>query len=231
MSGLVVALALYAAVSLLVRPPYPTPLDFRDATAPAHLLLQVAVAMLILATVGPFPDFAPTSLAWGYAAGLVFVAVPHIFGIARRECIHQLEITDLHPSRLMLPRELILCGLVFPAIAASEEVVLRGVFRLPEPLVVVVQWLVYLAASRTAAAPSAIACVLLGALHQATGSLAAVIGAHAAIHTLTGWLRGPGLFGSVYPLLDQAKWRNLAPAWQQAALAVAAGALVLTLVR
>jgi membrane protease YdiL (CAAX protease family) len=231
MSGLVAAIALYAAVSLLVPRPYPTPLDFREATAPSYLLLQVAVGVLVLAMAGPIPDLAPAGLAWGYAAGLAFVTAPHLLGIARGECVHQFEVADLHPPKLVAPREALLCAVVFPAIAASEEVVFRGVVRLPEPLVVVGQWLVYRAGSRTAPAFSAVACVLLGALHQATGSLGAVIGAHAAIQTLTGWLRAPGLFGGVYPLLEQAKWRNLAPAWQQAALGLAAGAGLLVLLR
>ena len=231
MAGLAGALALYAAVSLSVRRPYPTPLDFRDATAPAYLLLLVAVAVLVLAILAPFPLIAPASFGWGYAAGLAFVGAPHLVGIARRECIHQFEVRDLHSLRSIVPRELLLCGLTFPAIATAEEVVFRGVLKLPEPAVAVAQWLVYVAGSRMGAGAAAIACALLAGLHEMTGSLGVVIGAHAAVQTLTGRLSSPGLFGGVYPLLEQAKWKSLSPGWQKAAVELAAGAMLIGLSR
>jgi hypothetical protein len=44
MVPLAIAVVLYTVVSLAVRHPSPTPLDFRAVTAPAYLLLHVAVA-------------------------------------------------------------------------------------------------------------------------------------------------------------------------------------------
>jgi membrane protease YdiL (CAAX protease family) len=229
--GLVIALVLYAAVSLTVRRPSPTPLDFRDVTAPAYLLLQVAVAVLVLALL-PIPyEVDAIGLARGYAAGLAFVGAPQLVGIARRECIRLFEINYLYPVSSILPRELLLCAATFPAIAVCEEVALRGVAPGPEAAVAAAQWLVYLAGSRTGVGAPAIACAFLAALHQRTGSLEVVIGAHAAIQTLTGRLRSPGLFGAVYPLLEQAKWKNLAPAWRQAAVELGAAALLIGLAR
>ena len=226
---LIIALVLYTAVSLSVRRPSPTALDFLDATAPGFLLLQVAVAVLVLAILAPFPVITAAALGWGYAAGLAFVGVSHLVGIARRECIHQFEIRNLYPMGSILPRELLLCGVAFPAIAICEEVVLRGVLHAPEPAVAAAQWLVYLAGSRTGLGGSVTSCVFLAALHERTGSLGVVVGAHAALQTLTGRLRSPGLFGSVYPLLEQAKWKNLAPSWRKAAVELAAGAFMIAL--
>lgn len=228
---LIFALVLYGAISLCVRRPFATPLDFLEATAPSYLLLKVAVAVLVLAILAPLPALNAASLAGGYAAGLAFVAVPNLVGIARGECIHQFEVLDLHPMRSVLPRELLLGIATFPAIAFCEEVVFRGVIRLPEPAVAAAQWLVYLTGSRTGAGSLAISCAFLAALHERTGSLGVVIGAHAALYTLTGRLRSPGLFGGVYPLLEQAKWKNLAPGWRRAALELAAGAFLVWLVR
>ena len=231
MFGLVIALGLYTTVSLAVRRPSPTPLDFRDVTAPAYLLLHVAVAILVLAASVPLPGIDAAALAWGYTAGLAFVGAPHVIGIARRKCIHQFEIKDLYPMWTILPRELLLCSATFPAIAACEEVAFRGVVDLPEQAVAAVQWLVYGAGSRTGVGAPLIACAFLAALHQRTGSLAVVIGAHVAIQTLTGWLRSPGLFGAVYPLLEQAKWKNLGPGWRKAVVELAAGPVVIGLSR
>ena len=231
MAGLAIAVILYAAVSLAARRPSPTPLDFREVTAPAYLLLHVAVAVLALAILAPLPRISGPALAWGYAAGLAFVGAPHLVGIARRECIHQFEVRDLYPLVTILPRELLLCCATFPAIAACEEVAFRGVLGLPEPAVAAAQWLVYVAGSRTGVGAPLIACAFVAALHQQTGSLGVVIGAHAAIHTLTGRLRSPGLFGTVYPLLEQAKWKHLAPGWRKAAVELGAGALLIGLAR
>ena len=102
--------------------------------------------------------------------------------------------------------------------------------HLPEPVVAAAQWLVYLAGSRTGVSAPLI-CVFLAALHQRSGSLAAVIGAHAVIQTLTGRLRSPGLFGAVYPILEQAKWKNLAPGWLKVAVELGAGVLLVGLTR
>jgi len=149
MVPLAIAAVLYTMVSLAVRHPSPTPLDFRDVTAPAYLLLRVAVAVLVLAILAPPSTLNATALAWGYAAGLTFVGVPHLVGISRRECIQQFEIKDLYPVWTIVPRELLLWGVTFPAITACEEVAFRGVVHLPEPVVAAAQWLVYLAGSRT----------------------------------------------------------------------------------
>ncbi len=231
MAGLAIALVLYAAVSLSVRRPYATPLDFLAATAPGYLLLQMAVAVLMLAILLPLPTLVPSFVGGGYAAGLAFAAAPHVLALARRESIHQFEIKELYSLRSIVPRELLLCAVTFPAIAAAEEVVFRGVVRLPAPAVALVQWLVYVAGARRGAGASAVSCIFLAALHQTTDSLGAVIGAHAAIQTLTGSLRSPGLFGAVYPLFEQARWRSLSPAWQKVATELAAGAALVALFR
>jgi membrane protease YdiL (CAAX protease family) len=231
MAGLVLALLLYASISVAVRRPYPTPLDFREATAPSYLLLLLAVAVLLLAALDPLPVIAPVSFARGYAAGAAFVAAPHLVGIARRECLHQFEIRDLHDLRTIVPRELLLCGFTFPAIALCEEVAFRGVLPSPWPAVALVQWLVYRTGARNGAGASAIACLFLAGLHQGSGGLGAVVGAHAAIQTLTGLLRSPGLFGGVFPLLEQVRWRNLSPGWQNRAVELAAGGALLGLAR
>lgn len=228
---LIVAFVLYTAISLYARRPSPTPLDFRDATAPGYLLLLVAVAILLLAVLAPFPLIGAPALVRGYAAGLAFVAVPQLVGMARRECVHQFEIRNLYPMRNIFPRELLLCGVTFPAIAACEEVVFRGVIHLPEPLVALAQWVVYVAGYRRGLGAVAISCAFLAALHQRTGSLAVVIGAHAALHTLTGRLRSPGLFTGVYPLLEQARWRNLAPGWWRAVVEMVTGVFFVALAK
>jgi len=231
MAGLAFALLFYAAVSFVVRRPYQTPLDFRAATAPSYQLLLLAVVALVLVTLGPLPVIAPVSFAWGYAAGAAFVAAPHLLGIARKECLHQFEIRDLYGLWTVVPRELLLVGVTFPAIALAEEVVFRGVLPIPWPAVVLVQWLVYRAGARNGGLDSAIACLLLAGLHQASGELGAVVGAHAAIHTLTGLLRSPGLFGGVFPLLEQARLRNLSPGWQKLIVELAAAGVLVGLVR
>lgn len=231
MAGLALAVLVYAAISLAVRRPYTTPLDFREATAPSYLLLVLATAVLILYFPRPLPVIAPVSFAWGYAAGMAFVAAPHILGIARRECLHQFEIRNLHRMRAIVSRELLLCGVAFPAIALCEEVVFRGVRPAPWPAVALVQWTVYRAGARNGAVASAIACLFLAGLHEASGGLGAVVGAHAAIQTLTGLLRSPGLFGDVYPLLEQVRWRNFSPGWQKLAVELAAGAALVGLAR
>lgn len=231
MAGLGLAVLLYAAISLAVRRPYLTPLDFREATAPSYLLLLVAAAVLVLAAIGPLPVIAPVSVAGGYAAGALFVAAPHLLGIARRECLHQFEIRDLHSLRTIVPRELLLCAAAVPAIALCEEVVFRSVLPIPWPAVPLVQWLVYRTGARKGAVASAISCFFLAALHQASGGLGAVVGAHAAIQTLTGLLRSPGLFGGVFPLLEQARFRNFAPGWQKVAAELAAAAALVGLAR
>ena len=228
---LAIAVVLYTVVSLAVRHPSPTPLDFRDVTAPAYLLLHVAVAVLVLVILAPLSTINATAFAWGYAAGLTFVGVPHLVGISRRECIHQFEIKDLYPVWTIVPRELLLWGVTFPATSACEEFAFRGVVQLPEPVVAAAQGLVYLAGSRTGVGAPLISCVFLAALHQRSGSLAAVIGAHAAIQTLTGRLRSPGLFGAVYPILEQAKWKNLTPGWLKMAVELGAGVLLVGLTR
>ncbi len=231
MVGLALAVFVYAAISLAVRRPYATPLDFREATAPSYLLLLVATAVLILASLDTLPLVAPVSVAWGYAAGTAFVAAPHLLGIARRECLHQFEIRDLHSLRTIVPRELLLCGVTFPAIALCEEAVFRGVLPIPWPAVALVQWLVYRAGGLKSAGASAISCLFLAGLHQASGGLGVVVGAHAAIQTLTGLLRSPGLFGSVFPLLEQARWRNVSPGWQKLSVELAAAAALVGLTR
>ena len=231
MAGLAVALLLYAALSLVVRRPYATPLDFREATSPYYLLLLVAAAVLVLAVLGPLPVIAPASVAGGYAAGAAFVAAPHVLGLARRECLHQFEVRDLHSLSTVLPRELLLGGLALPAVALCEEVVFRSALPVPWPAVPVVQWLVYRAGPRNRAVDSAVACLFLAALHRATGGLGAVVGAHAAIQTLTGLLSSPGLFGGVFPLLDQARFRNLAPGWLKRTAELAAAAALVGLAR
>jgi hypothetical protein len=231
MTGLALAVLVYAAISLAVRRPYPTPLDFRESTAPSYLLLIVATAVLILCALDPLPAIAPASFAWGYAAGAAFVAAPQLPGLARRECFHQFEIRNLHGLRAILPRELLLCGLVFPAIAFSEEAVFRGVLPAPWPAVALAQWLVYRAGTRGGALPSAISCLFLAALHEASGGLGAVVGAHAAIHSFTGLLRSPGLFAGVFPLFEQARVRNLSPGWQRLAVELAVVAGVVGLAR
>lgn len=229
--GLALALLLYAAISLAVRRPYATPLDFCEATAPSYLLLLLATAVLVLAALGPLPAIAPASFAWGYSAGAAFVAAPHLLGIARRECVHQFEIRDLYGLRTIVPRELLLCVVTFPAIALCEEVVFRDVVTAPWPAVALVQWLVYRAGARNGAVASAIACLFLAGLHQSSGGLGAVVGAHAAIQTLTGLLRSPGLFGGVFPLFEQARWRNLAPDGQLLVVELAAAAALVGLAR
>ena len=228
-AGVVVGLVVYAAVSLLIARPSATPLDFLAATAPAYLLLQVAVAVFVLAILTPFPANSPVAFGWGYGMGLAFVAAPQLVGIARRECIHQFEIRNLYPLSSILPRDLLLCAVVFPIIAACEEVVFRGILKVPEPAVAVAQWLVYWAGSRTGAGGPAIPCAFLAALHQRADSLGTVVGAHAAIQTLTGRLRSPGLFGGVYPLLEQAKWKDLGLNWRKVVVELAAGALLVGL--
>jgi membrane protease YdiL (CAAX protease family) len=229
LTGLLVALAVYTVISLRVGRPSPTPLDFLAATAPSYGLLQVAVAVLVLSLLGSRVPFEPLAAAWGYGAGLAFVAAPQLVGIARRECLHQLEIRGLYPARSLVLRDLAFCCVTVPAIATCEEVVLRGIVRLPEPIVVVGQFLLCLAAAPGRALGSAVACAFLGLLHHETRSLSLVIGAHAAIQTLTGRLGIPGLFGAVYPLLEQAGWRNLAAPWQPAVLEMATAALLLRL--
>jgi hypothetical protein len=231
MAGLAFALPLYAAISLVVRRPYQTPLDFRAATAASYQLLLLAVVVLVLVALAPLPVIGPVSFAWGYAAGAAFVAAPHLLGIARKECLHQFEIRDLYGLWSVVPRELLLVGVTFPAIALCEEVVFRGALPIPRPAIALVQWLVYRAGARNGAGEPAIACLLLAGLHQASGELGAVVGAHAAIQTLTGLLRSPGLFGGVFPLLEQARWRNLAPGWQKLAVALAAAGVLLGLAR
>jgi hypothetical protein len=227
-TGLVVAAAVYAAVSLRVRHPAPTPLDFRAATAPAYAMLQVATAVLVLTLIAPPLALEPAALVRGYAAGLAFVAAPQIVGIARRECLHQAEVLDLHPSRVSIAlRDLLQGAVTLPTLAACEEVVLRGLVAVPEPIVVAAHALVCLLASRRYPWGTVAACAFLGLLHSATGSLALVIAAHAAVQTFTGRLRLPGLFGRVFPLLEQAGWRNLGPAWLGLTAEAAAAALVL----
>ena len=228
-AGLVIGLVVYTAVSVLIARPAATPLDFLAATAPAYLLLQVAVGVFVLAILTLFRTISLVAFGWGYAIGLAFVAAPHVVGIGRRECIHKFEIRHLYPLSSILPRELLLCAVMFPAIAACEEVVFRGILKVPEPAVAVVQWLVYWAGSRTRAGGPAIPCAFLAALHQRTGSLGTVIGAHAAIQTLSGRLRSPGLFGGVYPLFEQAKWKDLGSDWRKVAVELAAGAVLVGL--
>jgi len=213
-TGLVVAAVAYAVVSLRVRHPAPTPLDFRAATAPAYGMLQVATALVVLTLIAPPFELAVGAAIRGYAAGLAFVVAPQIVGMARRECLHQAEVLDLHPSRWSIAlRDLLLAAVTFPALAACEEVVLRGLVALPEAVVVAIHALLCLLASRRYPWGTVAACAFLGLLHATSGSLALVIGAHAAIQTFTGRLRLPGLFGQVFPLLEQAGWRNLGPAW------------------
>ena len=231
MAGLTLAVLVYAGISLAVRRPYPTPLDFRESTAPSYLLLIAATAVLVLCSLGPPPVIAPASFAWGYGAGAAFVAAPQLLGMARGECFHQFEIRDLHGLRTILPRELLLCGVAFPAIALCEEAVFRCVLPLPWPAVVLVQWLVYRAAARGGALACAISCLFLADLHEASGGLGAVVGAHAAIQTLTGPFRSPGLFAGVFPLLEQARLRNLSPGWQKLAIELAVAAAVVGLAR
>lgn len=228
-AGRVVVLLLYAGVSLCVRRPFATALDFRHATGPGYLLLLAAVAVLVLAILAPFPAMTAVELGSGYALGLAFVIVPQLIGIARRECIHQFEIWNLYPMRSILPRELLLCVVTFPAIAAAEEVVFRGILWIPELAIAAAQFLLYLTGSRTAAPNLAISCAFLATLHWRTGSLGLVIGAHAALQTLTGRLRSPGLFGGVYPLMEQARWKSLAPAWRDTVLEAVTGALLVAL--
>lgn len=228
-AGLVIGFVVYTAVSLLIARPSATPLNFLAATVPGYLVLQMAVAAFVLAILTPFRTISLVAFGWGYAVGVAFVAAPQLVGIARRECIHQFEIRNLYPLSSLLPRELLLCAVIFPAIAACEEVMFRGILKVPEPAVAVVQWLVYWAGSRTGAGGPAIPCAFLAALHQRTGSLGTVIGAHAAIQTLTGRLRSPGLFGGVYPLLEQAKWKDLGSDWRKGAVELAAGALLVWL--
>lgn len=231
MAGLGLALLVYAAVSFSVRRPYQTALDFRAATAPTYLALILAVVLLMLEALAPLPEIAARPFAWGYAAGAAFVAAPQVVGLARRECLHQFEVRDLYRPSLIVPRELLLVALVFPAIALCEEVVFRSALPLPKPAIALVQWLVCRASARNNPADSAIACLFLAGLHHAGDSLWAVVGAHAAIQTLTGRLRSPGLFGDVFPLLEQVRFKNLSPAWQKAAAEVAAAALLVALAR
>lgn len=225
-----IALVLYLVVSAAIRRPFPTPLDFQAVTAPGYLMLQVAVAVLVLAILAPLPDINPAAVGWGYAAGLAFVAAPNLVGLARRQCIYQFEIRDLYTLWSILPREMLLCGATFPAMALCEEVIFRGTLHLPEPAVAALQWLVYLAGSRTRVGGLAMSCAFLAALHTRTGSLGVVIGAHAALQTLTGRLRSPGLFGGVYPLLDQLKWKNLEPGWLKAVIEALTGAVLVGLI-
>ena len=225
-AGLVISLVVYTGVSLLIARPSATPLDFLAATAPGYLFLQVAVGVFVLAILTPFRTISLVAFGWGYAVGLAFVAAPQLVGIGRRECIRQFEIRNLYPLSSILPRELLLCAVTFPAIAACEEVVFRGILKVPEPAVAVLQCLVYWAGSRTGAVGPAVPCAFLAALHQRTGSLGTVIGAHAAIQTLTGRLRSPGLFGSVYPLLEQARWKDLGSDWRKVAVELAAGVVL-----
>jgi hypothetical protein len=229
MAGLVVALLFYAAISLAVRRPYQTPLDFRAAAAPSYQLLQLAVVVVVLAALDARPVVAPARFAWGYAAGAAFVAAPQVLGWARRECLHQFEIRDLHDLRTILPRETLLFGVTLPAIALAEETVLRGALPLPWPAIALAQWLTYRAAARSGAGASALACLLLAGLHRASGELGAVVGAHAAIQTLTGRLTSPGIFGDVFPVLAQLRWRNFSPGWQKLAIELTAALLLVGL--
>ena len=189
----------------------------------------MAVGAAVVAILPPFPAIHPAALAWGLVLGLGFVSIPQVVGIARRECLHQFEIRNLYPLRSILWREILLCGATFPAIATCEEVVFRGVLPLPPLAVAAAQFLVYVAGSPRRPVSLAISCAFLAALYEVTGSLGVVIGAHTALHTLTGRLRSPGLFGGVYPLLEQVKWRNLAPAWQEGIAEVAIGVLLIRL--
>jgi hypothetical protein len=231
MAGLALALLLYAVVSLSVQRPYQTPLDFRAATAPSYLGLLVAIAVLILAAVAPAPAIGVSSVAWGYAAGVAFVAAPQIVGIARRECVHQFEIRNLHGPREVVARELLLVGAVFPLIALCEEVVLRSALPLPKTAVPLLQWILYRASTRGRAVETAVACLFLAGLDQAVDDLGVVVGAHAAIQTLTGRLSSPGLFGDAYPLLSQLRFRSLSPRWQTAVAEIATAALLVGLAR
>jgi hypothetical protein len=219
------ALVVYALVSLRVPRPYPTPLDFRAATSPFFALLQVSLAVLIAAQ-APLPEADLAAAGRGYLAGLLFVLGPQLVGIARRECIHQFEVKELYRPAEVAAREAVACFLAFPAIAACEEILLRGTVRAPEPAIAAVQFLLGLAASRARVFDLAVACALLAALHWRTGSLALVIGAHAAVLTMTGRPGTPGLFSAVYPLLLQARWKCLSPAWQTGAAQVAVAAAV-----
>src|SRR2546426_8637798 len=76
MIPLAIAVLLYTLVSLAVRHPSPTPLDFRDVTAPAYLLLHVAVARPVLVILAPLSTLNPTALPRGYAGASPFWAGP-----------------------------------------------------------------------------------------------------------------------------------------------------------
>lgn len=231
MAGLALAVLLYAALSLAVRRPYQTPLDFRAATAPSYQLLQVAVAVMVLASLDARPDVAPSTFALGCAVGAAFVAAPHVVGIARRECLHQFEIRNLHPLRAIVPRDVLLFGVTIPAIALCEETVLRLALPLPWQAVPLVQWLLCRASGRATPGASALACLLLAGLHGVSGNLGLVVGAHAAIQALTGRLTSPGIFGDVFPLLQQVRLRNLSPARLTLAAELAAGVAVVAFTR
>ena len=229
-AGPVFALVVYAVATSVARRPALTPLDFLAATSPGYLGLQAALAVFVLALVVPYRTISVRDAVLGYAVGVVFVIAPYAVGIARRESFHQFEVRDLYPRGTIVRREALLCAIAVPVIAACEESAVRGVVRVPEAVVFVVQWLLYAAGSRSRATRALLPCALLALLHQRTGSLGLVIGAHAAIQTLGGRLRSPGIFGDVYDLLAQAQWRDLGPRWMRVAVELAVGAAVVALV-
>ena len=224
MVGALAAAGIYLTATRLVPRPRPTPLDFLAATAPGYLCFLVAVASTAIAVSASVLTIPLQGVAWGYAVGVLFSTLPIGLAIVRREWIHQFEIKDLYSLRQIVPREILLCAVVIPAIAVCEELIFRTALPLPTVVVVVVQWLVYTAGSRSGWRRTVTPCAFLAALHFVTGSLGIVIGAHAAMQTLGGRLRSPGIFSDVYPLLEQAKSRTLGPDWE---IAVVEGLCVL----
>lgn len=228
MAAVAVAVAAYALVGLPVRRPAPTPLDFRAIVSPSWVLFQVAVAVMMFAVLPPLPAIDPAGAWRGFAAGLAFVGAVHLPAILRGECVHQFEVRNLYSAGGVLRGEAA-AGIAILAASASQEMVLRGVVRAPEWAVASIQFVLCLPSSRRAVAAVAVACAFVAGIHAATGSLGCAIGAHAGIQALAGWLRPPGIFAAVYPLLEQARWKNLGPAWHRwLAAAAAGGALIWT---
>jgi len=221
----VLALAgfLYGGASFCVPRARKDALDFPAATGPRFMGLCAGVALTTSALVG-FPESAETgAVLRGWIAGAMFVAVPQGLAVLRRRFAHQWEVAGFCSVRSIMVRNMAMALLVFPAVALCEQTLLRGAWPVPGPAAVGLQWILLFPRGRRSAVEGVIPCAFMGGLHMATGSVWMVIGAHAALQTLTGRLGTAGLFGDAYALGEQINWRNLCPAWQQALAEVAVG--------
>lgn len=221
--SLLLALALYVLVSVSVPLPRPTPLDFRSIAGLPFVLLQLAMATILLVLAGRAVQIAPADFALGYAAGTAWTLAPYL--LSPRRCTHQFEVRNLYPFSEVAGRELLVLAVAVPAIALCEETLLRGA-GLPAWVPFAAQAALCLPRGRRDPIGVVLACGVLAALHATTGSVSVAAGAHAAILTFAGRLRSPGVFGAVYPLFEQARLRDLSPAWRAKAVEIAAGILL-----